>query len=410
MHFPKLIKVRQTFPAEQLTDIEGAVHQEINRIGLTIAPGARIAITVGSRGIANLDRIVRATVDALKARHASPFIVPAMGSHGGATAAGQTDLLAGYGITEDAVGAPICSSMEVVELPQGAIGHKLYQDKLASEADGIIVLNRVKVHTDFHGDTESGLLKMCVIGLGKHKQALAVHRYGVHGLRDLLPAAAEQIIHSSKIIMGLGIVENAYDQTSVIRAVHPRDMRQEEMKLLEICRQNMPRLPIDRLDLLIVDQMGKEISGSGMDTNIIGRMAIRGEPEPSVPDIRTLIVTDLTATSHGNAAGMGLADFITKRLQEKIDFQATYENILTSTFSERGKMPIVAETDRQAAQFAMRTWGPVEPGDAAIARIKDTLHLAHLYVSKPVLQQCDKLEQLGDEQEQFDIEGALHPF
>lgn len=410
MDFPKLIKVRQSFAADQLTDIEGAVRQEIDRIGLTIEPGARIAITVGSRGIANLDRIVRATVDAVKARSASPFIIPAMGSHGGATADGQTDVLAGYGITEDAVGAPICSSMEVVELPQGSVGHKLYQDKLAYEADGIIVLNRVKVHTDFHGATESGLLKMCVIGLGKHKQALAVHRYGVHGIRDLLPTAAEQIIRSSRIILGLGIVENAYDQTCVIRAIRPQEMRQEEMKLLEICRRNMPRLPVSRLDLLIVDQMGKEISGSGMDTNIIGRMAIRGEAEPAFPDIRTLIVTDLTAASHGNAAGMGLADFTTKRLQNKIDYQATYENILTSTFTERGKMPIVAETDRQAAQFAMRTWGPVDPEDAAIARIKDTLHLAHLYVSKPVLQRCDGLEQLGDEQEQFDADGALRPF
>ncbi|MDW7658665.1 MAG: DUF362 domain-containing protein [Bacillota bacterium] len=410
MDFPKLIKVRQSFPTNQLTDIERTVRQEIDRVGLLITPGAHIAITVGSRGIANLDRIVRATVDAVKARSASPFIIPAMGSHGGATAAGQTDVLAGYGITEAAVGAPVRSSMEVVELPQGSIGHKLYQDKLAYEADGIIVLNRVKVHTDFHGNTESGLLKMCVIGLGKHKQALAVHRYGVHGIRDLLPAAAEQIIRSSKIILGLGIVENAYDQTSVIRAVLPQEMRQEEMKLLDICRQNMPKLPIDQLNLLIVDQMGKEISGSGMDTNIIGRMAIRGEPEPVVPDIRTLVVTDLSAATHGNASGMGLADFITKRLQEKIDFQATYENILTSTFSERGKMPIVAETDRQAVGFAMRTWGPVDPEDAAIARIRDTLHLEYLYVSRPVLNQCAQLEQLGDEQEQFDADGTLRPF
>ncbi|MDD4743786.1 MAG: DUF362 domain-containing protein, partial [Eubacteriales bacterium] len=219
MNILELVKVRQTFAADRLTDIEGAVHSEIERIAAPIRPGDRIAITAGSRGIANLARIVRAVVEELKSRGAEPFIVPAMGSHGGATAQGQADLLAGYGITEAAVGAPVRSSMEVVELPRGELEHPVYQDRLAHEADGIVVLNRVKVHTDFHGDTESGLLKMCVIGLGKHRQALAMHRYGVHGIRDLLPPAAEQIIGHSKILFGLGIVENAYDETAVIRAI-----------------------------------------------------------------------------------------------------------------------------------------------------------------------------------------------
>jgi len=410
MNILELVKVRQTFAADRLTDIEGAVHSEIERIAAPIRPGDRIAITAGSRGIANLARIVRAVVEELKSRGAEPFIVPAMGSHGGATAQGQADLLAGYGITEAAVGAPVRSSMEVVELPRGELEHPVYQDRLAHEADGIVVLNRVKVHTDFHGDTESGLLKMCVIGLGKHRQALAMHRYGVHGIRDLLPPAAEQIIGHSKILFGLGIVENAYDETAVIRAIRPEEMRREEMKLLEICRRNMPRLPCDALDLLIVDQMGKDISGSGMDTNIIGRMSIRGEMEPERPRVRTLVVTDLTDASHGNAAGMGLADFITRRLQDKIDFQATYENILTSTFNERGKMPIVADTDRQAVQYAMRTWGPVASEDAAIARIRDTLHLGELYVSKPVLERCGQLEIIGPATGLFDETGSLKPF
>jgi len=410
MNIPELVKVRQTFAADRLEDIEKAVGSEIARVGLAIRPGDRIAITAGSRGIANLARIVRAVVAELKSRGAEPFIVPAMGSHGGATAQGQAEVLAGYGITEQAVGAPVRSSMEVVELPRGELEHPVYQDRLAHEADGIVVLNRVKVHTDFHGDTESGLLKMCVIGLGKHRQALAMHRYGVHGIRDLLPPAAEQIIRHSKILFGLGIVENAYDETAVIRAIRPEEMRREEMKLLEICRCNMPRLPCDALDLLIVDRMGKDISGSGMDTNIIGRMSIRGEMEPERPRVRTLVVTDLTDASHGNAAGMGLADFITRRLQDKIDFQATYENILTSTFNERGKMPIVADTDRQAVQYAMRTWGPVAAEDAAIARIRDTLHLGELYVSKPVLERCGQLEIIGQATGLFDESGSLKPF
>ena len=410
MDFPRLIKARQTFAAERLDDIEGAVRQEIDHSGIPIPAGASIAITAGSRGIANIDRIIRAVVDTLKARSARPFIVPAMGSHGGATAEGQIELLAGYGITEAAVGAPVRSSMEVVELPQGALGHKLYQDRLAHEADGIIVINRVKVHTDFHADTESGLLKMCVIGLGKHRQALAIHRYGIHGIRDLVPPAAEQVIRSSRILLGLGIVENAYDQTALIRAVIPEQMRREEMKLLEISRQNRPRLPVDRLDLLIVDQMGKEISGSGMDTNIIGRMGIRGEPEPACPDIHTLVVTDLSPASHGNALGIGLADFITRRLYNKIDFRETYENILTSTFTDRGRIPIIAETDLQAVRYAMRTWGPVDAVEASIIRIKNTLHLDELYVSQPVLHQCAHLEPIGEEQDIFTAAGELRPF
>lgn len=410
---PQVIKVRQRFPSQSVADIEGAVVSEIIRSGVVFPSGSTIALAVGSRGIANIRRIVKATVDYLKARNCKVFIVPAMGSHGGATAAGQIEILAGYGITEDQVGAPIRSSMQVVELPQGELIHKIYMDRNAAAADGIIVINRVKVHTDFRGKTESGLLKMCVIGLGKHRQALEMHRYGVYGLRDLVPIAARQILGKSKIRLGIGIVENAYDETAVIRAVRPEQMAAEEERLLDLSKSLMPSLPVDQLDLLIIDQMGKDISGTGMDPNIIGRLRIRNEKEPETPDITNIIVTDLSEASHGNALGMGLADFITRRLSEKIDFQATYENILTSTFTERGKMPMVADTDRGAVEYAFRTQGLIKPEDTGIIRIKNTLCLGELYVSSSVydrIKDQPQIEVIGAYGDMLDEQGALKVF
>lgn len=410
---PQVIKVRQNFPNQSVADIEGTVVSEIIRSGAVFPSGSTIALAVGSRGIANIRRIVKATVDYLKARNCLVFIVPAMGSHGGATAEGQIEILAGYGITEDQVGAPIRSSMQVVELPQGDLVHKIYMDRNAAAADGIIVINRVKVHTDFRGKTESGLLKMCVIGLGKHRQALEMHRYGVYGLRDLIPIAARQILSQSKIRLGIGIVENAYDETAVIKAVRPEQMAAEEERLLDLCKSLMPSLPVDQLDLLIIDQMGKDISGTGMDPNIIGRIRIRNVKEPETPDITNIIVTDLTEDSHGNALGMGLADFITRRLSEKIDFRATYENILTSTFTERGKMPMVADTDRSAIEYAFRSQGLIRPEDTGIIRIKNTLCLSELYVSGSVFDKIKdqpQIEAIGSYRDLLDEQDALKAF
>lgn len=407
------MKVRQLFPNQPIVDIEEAVLKEIKDSGIEFRAGANIALAVGSRGVANISLIVKTVVQYLKAHGVNAFIVPAMGSHGGATAEGQKEVLEGYGITENYVGAPIKSSMQVVELPQGDLIHKVYMDRNAYEADGIIVINRVKVHTDFHGNTESGLLKMCVIGLGKHKQALEIHRYGVYGLRELIPKAAKQIISQSKIVLGIGLVENAYDETAVIKAIIPEVMEQEEVKLLNICRKSMPKLPVNALDLLIIDEMGKDVSGSGIDTNIIGRIRIRNEAEPETPDITTIVVTDLTESSHGNATGVGLADFITQRLYDKIDFKATNENILTSTFTERGKIPIVAGTDRCAVEYAFRTWGPVRPADAKIVRIQNSLHLSEIYVSRALYEMIkdkNEIESMGLFQDMFDEHDQLIAF
>lgn len=412
----QLYRVKQQFNETRLADIALSVREEMARISGEMPlfrPGMRIAIAVGSRGIANLSLIVKAIVDSLKEMSIAPFIVPAMGSHGGATAEGQREVLAGYGITEAEMGVPVQASMAVVELPRGDLPIPVYQDKIAHEADGIILVNRIKVHTDFHGTYESGLMKMAVIGLGKHEQAKAVHRYGTKGLREFIPLAARQILQYSRILMGIGIVENAYEQTMVIEAIRAEAIPEREPVLLERCRAHMPKLPVDRIDVLIVDRLGKEISGTGLDTNIIGRIRIPGEPEPATPDITRLIVCDLTEASHGNATGMGLADIVTERFRQKVDLAATNENIVTSTFLDRGKLPVVARTDLEAFQFAARTWGPLAVSDAAIIRIRDTLHLDVMYVSECVYQQIKdrpEITLMGGPTPVFDGKGNLTPF
>lgn len=408
---PKLIKVRQFFNREHIEDIEGKVRTEILRLGISIKSGSEIAIAVGSRGIRNIDRIVKTTVDVIKELGGRPFIVPAMGSHGGATSEGQKRLLEGYGIREDIIGAPILSSMEVVELPSDGLENRVFMDKIAYSADGTIIINRIKPHTDFHGDVESGLLKMCVIGLGKHKQAIEIHRFGTYGLRHLIPPTAKRIIEYGNIIFGIGIVENAYDETMILEAVMPEDFEETDKRLLKIAKENMPSLPVDKLDLLIVDEMGKDISGAGMDTNIIGRIYIDGEPEPDKPKITRIVVTDLTDKTHGNAIGLGLADFITKRLFSKIDFDATYQNAVTSTFVLRGKIPIIAEDSRTAIEWALRTCGPINIERARVIRIKNTLSLGELYVSESILEEIkDRVEIIGDFVDICDKEGELIPF
>lgn len=392
----ELIKVKQHFKRTKISDekIETVVREQVMNSGVSIAKGAQIAIAVGSRGIANIPEIVKATAQWVKESGGEPFIVPAMGSHGGATADGQKQVLESYGITNAYTGAPIKSSMEVVELPSGDLKNKVYMDKLACQADGTIVINRIKVHTAFHGAIESGLMKMCVIGLGKHKGALELHRYGAKGLRESIPPTARQILKHGNILLGIAIAENAYEETAIIKAVRPADFEREEMKLLQWVKENMPKLPLEQLDVLIVEEFGKNISGTGMDVNIIGRLKIASEPEPESPNITSIILLDLHEKSHGNANGMGLADVITRRFYEKIDFKATYENILTTGFLERGKMPVVADTDQQALEYALKPCGLKTPEQAKIIRIKNTLILDELWASPKVVDEIKNCENI----------------
>lgn len=380
----QMAAVRQTFDGTEIADVYAEAAAQIRQSGVRFLRGARIAVAVGSRGIASLDRAVRATVDAIRAQGAQPFIIPAMGSHGGATPEGQRAVLRAYGVDEASMACPVVSSLDVVTIDGGS-APRVYLSRDAFEADGIVVVNRVKPHTDFHGPVESGLMKMLVIGLGKHAQAMEMHRYGVPGLRDMIPCVARRVLGTGKVLMGVGIVENAYDRVFCVRACSGAAIPETDAALLAVARRNMASLPVDALDLLIVDTIGKDISGSGMDTNVIGRIRILGETEPERPKIRMIVADGLSASSHGNAIGLGLADVITERLRDAIDWPATTENTVTSGFLERGRMPIVAKNAAQAVDWALRALGPIPHESLRAARIRSTLHLETLWVTPAVL-------------------------
>jgi hypothetical protein len=393
MRFPKVVKVRQDFPRPRVGDdgdVWEALREQLAKeeIRSRIEPGAEVAITAGSRGISGIDAILRSLVEILKEAGASPFLVPAMGSHGGATAEGQVEILHSLGVTEDSVGAPIRSSMEVVEIGETQRGVPVYMDRIASEADGVVVVGRIKQHTDFRSGVESGLLKMASIGLGKHAQALALHAHGVEGIRDHMVEAGKVVFASGKVLFGVAIVENAYEETAIVEAIPPERVAERERELLEESARLMPKLPVSDIDVLFVDELGKNFSGTGMDTNVVGRFKILGVEEPASPNVRYLIVGDVSEASHGNALGVGLADFTTRRLFEKVDYGAMNQNVLTSTFVERAKIPMVMENDREALEAAVRcNWG-VEPEDTRFARIPNTLHLRYAYLSENLLDEA----------------------
>ena len=366
MNLPQMYWVRQRFAADKLADVAGVLRAELAHC--FIGPGQRIAIAVGSRGIANLPAIVSGVADWVRNQGSEPFIVPAMGSHAGATADGQRQLLEKFGIT----GAPICSTMDVVPL-----GGNAFMDRLAFAADGVIVINRVKPHTSFHGQYESGLMKMLAIGLGKQAGAAAIHRLGVPGLREEMPVVARQVLATGKIRLGIALVENAYDDTLALSAIPAGEIPAREPSLLELARNHMPRLPVADVDVLVVDEIGKEFSGTGMDTNVIGRLRIAGEGEPASPRIRRIVVRDVRGDS---AYGIGLADVTTRRLVDRANWKITQTNVETSGFVERGKIPVVLETDVEAVAWAL----PAGPG---VLRIQNTLQLEWLLVSESIRQE-----------------------
>ena len=413
MTFPEMIKIKQIFNNNKIKNIEYETKNQLNKIQSNINKGSNIAIAVGSRGIANIKTIVKIVVDFVKEKGANPFIIPAMGSHGGATAEGQKKVLQSYGITEEYLNAPIKSSMDVIDLPQSGLKNKIYIDKFANEADGIIIINRIKPHTSFHGNYESGLIKMLVIGLGKHKQAIEIHKYGINGLKNLILPTAKQIIKYSKILFGITLVENAYDETMLIKILMPAAFEKEEPKLLKIAKKNMPKLPVSNIDILIIDQMGKNISGVGIDPNIIGRLRIQGEKEPANPKIKRIIVSDLTDESNGNAIGIGLADFITKKLCKKIDYNSTYENVLTTSFIERAKIPIIMDNEKSAFSQTIRTLNYIDTNNLRVIRIKNTLSLDELYVSRSIfneIKNSNKILKITEKIDMFKANGELNNF
>ena len=405
--YPPMTLVQQRLESAELQDIEGEVHRQIQSLKIDdrLRDNRRIAITAGSRGICNAARIIRALSDYIKKCGGRPFIVPAMGSHGGAIAEGQAELLSHYGITEEAMGCPVCASMDVVLLGTTEHGLPVFFDRLAYEADGVIVCNRVKPHTDFAAPNESGLVKMLSIGLGKQKGAEALHR---NGLAESIPAAAKMILEKAPIVAGLAIVENSLDRTYCIKAVRPERFIEEDARLLCLAREMVPKLPMEELDVLIVKEIGKEYSGTGMDTKVIGRIRVPGVPEPESPRIQTIVVLRLSANSHGNASGIGLADITTQSLVDTIDRETMYVNILTTTYLERGKIPVYFPTERDAMAYALAISSHAETEKARIAIVENTLHLDRLLISPTALASCQNLQILKRNVEvSFDESGRL---
>jgi len=382
------------------------------QIGSLIKAGSHIAITAGSRGIAGIERILRHLGRLLRENGAKPFLIPAMGSHGGGTAEGQLKILETLNITEQTVGAPIISSMEVIEIARSSYNFPVLVDKHAAGADGIVVVNRIKPHTEFEGPIESGLLKMMAIGMGKHKGCLEVHKQTVHyGYREVIPEIGRVIIEKLPVLFGVGIVENIYDETAFIKAVLPSRLFAEEETLLAEAKRLMARLPFDKVDVLIVDEMGKNISGTGMDSNVIGRIMFIGEKEPENPKITRIVVLDLTEESHGNAIGIGLADYTTQRLVSKIDHVATTTNAVAGMSPEKGRIPITLKTDKEAVEAAFTTIGAVGPEEVRVVHIKNTLEIAELDISEAFLDEVKGREDLKLLEElgplSFDKEGNL---
>jgi len=412
----KFAKIRQLFPHNALTSVEQTLSETLgsSKFRTAISARKRVAIAVGSRGISNIVTIVKALVAALKDAGVEPFIVTAMGSHGSATADGQAAVLEKLGINESAVGAKIHSSMDVVTLGEVEIHGRafpVYVDKAAWQSDGVILVNRVKQHSDFTAKYESGLVKMATVGLGNHEGASQVHSLGTVGLKELMPAIAEVVFGNGKVIGGFAVVEDAYHECAGIDWLGHDEIMAREPELLEKAKALIPHFPVEDIDLLIIKRMGKDISGVGIDPKVIGRMMIRGEEEPATPRIELIGICDISTASCGNALGVGLGDFITRELFDKIDFQAIKENILTSTFYQRGKTPIVLENEREIIEVVQGHFERRGRDRIKAIMIKDSLHLSQVYVSEGILEEIsgsDKIEILSDLQEiEFDDQGRI---
>ncbi len=417
MHYPDMFAVRQTFARELETDVAAAVRRELDKLAprLDRVKGKRVAIAVGSRGIHDIALVVRTVVDRLKGISSQPFIFPAMGSHGGGTAEGQRSVLAHYGITEATMHCPVLSGMETVQIGESPEGVPIFLDRNASEADYVVPVNRVKSHTEFKGAIESGIMKMLLIGMGKKEGATLYHRaFADYGFDRIATGAAPIVIRNARVLCAVAIVENAFLETALIRALAPEEIVDAEHELLRRAKELAPRLPFDDIDILIVDAMGKNISGSGMDTNVIGRFYNIVAREPEKPRIKRILVRSLTPESLGNACGIGLADYVSRQVVASMDASATNTNCLTAGNPEKGRVPIVCESDRQGLEFCFATIGLTAPENARLIRIQDTLHLTEVEISRTLRDQLDGRSDLevlaGPLPLVFDAAGVLRRF
>ncbi|WP_449540186.1 lactate racemase domain-containing protein [Ferdinandcohnia sp. Marseille-Q9671] len=408
---PKMVKVKQQFDESKIENLEEELKSHLQReaVKQTIKPGMEIAVAVGSRGIDRLVDITKITVQFIKDLGATPFIVPSMGSHGGATGEGQREVLAHLGVTEESAGCEIRSSMEVIKLGELPNGLPVYIDKYASKADGIVVINRVKPHTAFRGPVESGIQKMISIGLGKQKGAEACHQLGFKYMAENVPAMAQMIMEKTPVIFGVATVENAFDKVARVEVLLPNEIIEKETELQQLAKKLLPKLFFDQIDVLIIDQIGKNISGDGMDPNITGRY-----PTPYAhggPEVNKMVVLGLTPETEGNANGVGTADFTTQRLVDKMDLEFTYANGLTSTVVAPTKIATTLPNDKEAIQAAIKTCNILDFTKVKMVRIKDTLHVSEIEVSEalldyinehPNIEQASDLYELG-----FDEKGNL---
>jgi hypothetical protein len=408
---PRMAKATQSFPAGELADVAGALREQLGKPGVvdTIKPGKRIAIAVGSRGVAEIPTLVRVTAEEIRRRGGIPFIVPAMGSHGGATAEGQREVLANLGVTEKTAGCDILASMEVVEIGRLGSGLPVYIDKNAYGADGIVVINRVKPHTAFRGECESGMVKMITIGLGKQKGAESCHAYSFKYMAEHILLMSEISLAKTPILFGVGTVENAYDKVMKVVAVPAHQIVETDKAMLVEAKANMPKFLIEKFDILIVDQIGKDVSGDGMDPNITGRY-----PTPYASggaDITRIVILDLSEATHGNANGMGAADFVTRKLFDKIDYKSTYANSLTSTVPRPVAIPMILDDDRDAILAAVKTCNNFDLSKATVIRIKDTLHLGDIRISESLIPQAKEQSMIevvsAAAEMRFDAKGNL---
>lgn len=408
---PKVFPVRQIFDSAALEDpgAEFCAKLEASGVLSKIKKGMTIAIAVGSRGIENLPLFVKLTVDAIKSREGKPFLFPAMGSHGGASADGQQEMLEGMGVSEDYTGAPIRSTMEVVKVGTCSEGLPVYLDKYANDADGIVIINRVKPHVAFRGSYESGLMKMLAIGIGKQRGADICHDAGFGAMAKNIPSIGKTLIDNTNILWASALLEDAYHKTAKIEILHASEIADKEPALQEESKRLSPRLYFDQLDVLILDEIGKDIGGTGFDTNLVGRY--HTPFAEGGPNITRIAVLDLTNRSHGNANGVGILDFTTRRLFDKMDFDQTYPNSLTSTVPASVKLPMVLKNDKEAIQAAIKTCNVLDKTTVRFVRMKNTLAVGQIYVSESLMNEVDNnsyLEVAGESTElKFDKHGNL---
>ena len=417
MSLPRMVRLRQTFEASRVNDIPSEVERQLAtlNLGQQVKPGQTVAITAGSRGIANIAIIIKAACDHVRRIGGKPIIVPAMGSHGGGTAEGQRQIIEGYGVTEAFTGAEIRASMETVIVDTTPQGIPVHFDKHAFGCDHVLVVGRIKPHTGFVGPVESGLHKMMLIGLGKHEGAKIYHRAILdYSFLEIIRAVADVVLKKCKVIGGLGVVENAYDETGLIAAVAPNDFFTRESELLTLAKKWLPRLPFANTQLLIIDEIGKNISGTGMDTNVIGRKyndhAATANDDVSV---KRIFVRGLTEATHGNATGIGIAEFTNTRTINQVDRRITAINCLTGGHPTAAMLPIAFDTDRDVIQAALPTLGLVEPTNAKVVQIANTLHLGEVLVSEAYLPEIAQRPDLaiidGPFEMPFDADGNLRP-